>query len=182
MSHPASTRARLRGAFVGAASGTVSIAAHAIGGGTVTLGHSATALLLGGCAIAGALATTLRTRRGPVPLPVLLVFGQVIGHSALAAAPGHQHGSASTAPMLMAHLLAIPVGALLIHAAERAAGYAISRLKKALHGSFARSVVLPRAALVPRSTHRPVRRLLLCSGAGTRGPPLPVVRFSLTAV
>lgn len=101
----------------------------------------------------------------------LLALGQTIGHSALAAAPGHRHGSAATAPMLVAHLLAIPVGALLIHTAERAVRYAVSRLKRAVRGPAVRDVAFPRTVAVPESNHQSARRLLLSSGPGTRGPP-----------
>ncbi|WP_245665132.1 hypothetical protein [Nocardia sienata] len=166
------TPAHLRGAFVGAASGTVSVAAHAAGGGVVTLGFSATALLLAGCALAGALAFSLRPGHGPVPLMALLALGQTAGHSALATAPEHQHAAAPSAPMLAAHLLAIPVGAILIHTAERALRHAVSRLRKALREHTFRGFSFPHAVAVAESDHRAARRPLLSSGPGTRGPPL----------
>lgn len=165
------TPAHLRGAFVGAASATVSIAAHAAGGGAVTLGCSATALLSAGCALAGALALSLRPGHGPVPLMALLALGQTIGHTALTAAPGHHHGVIPNAPMLAAHLLAIPVGAVLIHTAERAVRWAVSRLKKVLRGRAFRGLPCPCAVAVAESDQRAARRPLLSSGSGTRGPP-----------
>ncbi|MFI2230259.1 hypothetical protein [Nocardia testacea] len=175
------TPAHLRGAFVGAASGSVSIAAHAAGGGTVTPGCSSTALLLAGCALAGALAFALRPERGPVSLLPLLALGQTIGHSALTAGPGHQHSAAPSAPMLVAHLLAIPIGAVLIHSAERAVRYAISRLTNALRDPTVHGFLFPRAVRVPESDRRAARHPLLSSGSGTRGPPPLPIRFSRSA-
>ncbi|WP_433490216.1 hypothetical protein [Nocardia grenadensis] len=166
------TPAHLRGAFVGAASATVSIAAHAAGGGVVTLGCTATVLLSAGCALAGALAFSLRPGHGPVSLMALLALGQTIGHSALAVAPGHHHGVIPNAPMLAAHLLAIPVGAVLIHTAERAVRWAVSRLQKALREHAFRGFSLPRATAVAESDQPAARHPLLSSGSGTRGPPL----------
>lgn len=74
--------------------------------------------------------------------------------------------------MLVAHLVAIPVGAVLIHAAEHAIRYAVSRLKRAVRGPAVGGITFVRVVAVPKPYHRPVRRLLLSSGLGTRGPPL----------
>ncbi|GGK91603.1 hypothetical protein [Nocardia jinanensis] len=175
MATPGPTCPRLRGVFAGAAAGVVSIAAHAFGGGALAPGTSTVALLLAGCAITGALATATRPGRGPMPLMALLALGQAIGHTALVTAPGHHHGALSTATMLMAHLLAIPVGALLIHTAERAVRYAVSRLKRTLRRAGCREISFRRTVIVPAGEHRPARLLLLSSGPGTRGPPPPRV-------
>lgn len=121
MSAHRSTVACLRGAFVGGACTTVSIAAHAVGGGAVNPGDSSVALLmLGGWAV-GAMTTAAGD---PPRLRILYVMatlaaGQAICHSALTVAPGHSHTDPDVA-MLAAHLVAIPLGALLIHTAEQA--------------------------------------------------------------
>ncbi|MGW5381082.1 hypothetical protein [Nocardia sp. NPDC003963] len=171
MAIPGPTSTRIRGVFVGSAVGAVSIAAHAFGGGTFAAGSAAIALLLAGCAIAGALATVARPG-GPIALMASLALGQAFGHTALAAAPGHEHGGSSTAPMLSAHLVAIPVGALLIRIAERAIRYAVSRLTIALRQPICHELPTPRPVVAPEAERGPHRLLLLASGPGTRGPPL----------
>lgn len=99
----------------------MSIAAHAVGGGAVSPGDSSVALLvLGGWAVGAMTAAT----GNPARLRVLYVMaaltaGQAICHGALTLAPGHRHTDSSAA-MLAAHLVAIPLGALLIHTAEHA--------------------------------------------------------------
>ncbi|MFE3442952.1 hypothetical protein ACFXNW_07965 [Nocardia sp. NPDC059180] len=174
MGSSGSAAASLRGAFVGSASGAVSIAAHALGGGVVTPGSSSVPLLLGACALIGVVARALPVRPGIAQVMLLLTTGQAIGHLALTAGPGHHHGSGSAAIMLAAHLLAIPVGALLIHSAELAANRAVS--------SVHRAMVALRAALTAPPPWAPSSlatsadplippRPLLTSGAWTRGPP-----------
>ncbi|WP_431965737.1 hypothetical protein [Nocardia sp. bgisy134] len=173
MRKPAVGATRLRGAFVGSASGAVSIAAHALGGGVISPEQSSVALLIGACAAVGVLVGSLRTRAGLLELMGLLAVGQAVGHTALTMSPGHHHGAHATALMLLAHLAAIPVGALLIRGAEAAAGRAASSVRRAVRVLGAMPVPALRAVVLvaTRDAVMP-RKLLLGSGMGTRGPPV----------
>ncbi|MGW0252229.1 hypothetical protein ACWDYH_36945 [Nocardia goodfellowii] len=167
-----------RGAFVGSASGAVSVAAHALGGGVVSPGDSSIALLLGACALIGVVVGALRGAPGSGrsdlgALALLLMAGQAVGHTALTLAPGHQHVAHSAGLMLLAHLLAIPVGALLIRAAEIGLARAAAGVRETVRVLRTRPVESDEpfsiGAVVPvRGT---ARRLLVSSGIGTRGPP-----------
>ncbi|MGV9818724.1 hypothetical protein [Nocardia xishanensis] len=173
MRKPVKGATRLRGAFVGSASGTVSIAAHALGGGVISPEQSSVALLIGACAAVGVLVGSLRTRAGLLQLMGLLAVGQGIGHTALTLSPGHHHGAHATALMLLAHLAAIPMGALLIRGAEAAVGRAASSVRRAVRVLGALPVpALPTVVLVTARDAAIPRKLLLGSGIGTRGPPV----------
>ncbi|WP_280478351.1 hypothetical protein [Nocardia cyriacigeorgica] len=166
--------ASLRGAFVGSACGAVSIAAHAVGGGAVAPGSSSVTLLLAACALIGVLTRALPLRPGLAQVMVLLTAGQAVGHLALTAGPGHQHGSHSAALMLATHLIAIPIGAVLIRGAELAARRAVSRVHRAVARLCA--VLLAPAPSAPNCLVADTDPLipprpLLTSGRGTRGPP-----------
>ncbi|MFJ1455810.1 hypothetical protein [Nocardia sp. N2S4-5] len=162
--------ARLRGASVGAAAGAVSVAAHALGGGSVGLGSAAVSLLVAACALTGVLVASVGT--GLARLMVLLAAGQAVGHAALSVAPGHCHPPVFTAAMVVAHLVAIPVGALLVRGAEVALGRVLSSVRRMV-------VALGVVPAVPAAVWRVVEgagvvslwRLLLSSGIGRRGPP-----------
>ncbi|MEU2253636.1 hypothetical protein [Nocardia xishanensis] len=173
MRKPVKGATRLRGAFVGSASGAVSIAAHALGGGVISPEQSSVALLIGACAAVGVLVGSLRTRAGLLQLMGLLAIGQGIGHTALALAPGHHHGAHATVPMLLAHLAAIPVGALLIRGAEAAVGRAASSVRRAMRVLGALLVPAPPTVVLVTARDAAIpRKLLLGSGIGTRGPPV----------
>lgn len=129
---PTEAAARLRGAFVGSASGAVSIAAHALAGGTVSPGRSALALLLAACTLTGAVVASMRTRHGVVEVMAMLAIGQTVGHLALSMSAGHHHSTHTGGAMLMAHLITIPVGGLLIHSAQRAITGAASSAVRAV--------------------------------------------------
>ncbi|RJO70975.1 hypothetical protein D5S18_27780 [Nocardia panacis] len=170
MREPRDATARARGAFVGSASGAVGIAAHALGGGEVALGQSGLALLIAACALVGHLVGSLRNRYGLVEVMVLLAGGQTLGHTALSLAPGHQHGGA-TGAMLAAHLVAIPVGAVLIRGAELAITRVVSSVRRIV------AALLPLPATESTGVRAfgslpALRPILLGSGTGTRGPPL----------
>lgn len=170
MRYPTKTTARLRGAFVGSASGAVSIAAHALGGGTVAPDQATLALLLAACTLVGFLVTAVRSRHGAAEVMAMLGIGQAIGHMALSL--GHHHSGGMTAVMLVAHLIAIPVGALLIHGAEIAAARAASSVRRAVVALETLPYLsLSPVVAVPAGSAATPRRLLLSSGIGTRGPP-----------
>ncbi|WP_328400724.1 hypothetical protein [Nocardia sp. NBC_00403] len=174
MRTPTEAAARLRGAFVGSASGAVSIAAHALAGGTVSPGRSALALLLAACTLTGAVVASMRTRHGVVEVMAMLAIGQTVGHLALSMSAGHHHSTHTGGAMLMAHLITIPVGGLLIHSAQRAITGAASSAVRAV-GVLGTGPLAPRtpALAVSFSAAQTPKRLLFSSGIGTRGPPAP---------
>ncbi|WP_040871958.1 hypothetical protein [Nocardia exalbida] len=173
MDNPAVVAARMRGAFVGSAAGAVSIAAHALGGGALSPGAAPIALLIAACAAVGVLAGTRPQRRGPGEIMATLAVGQAVAHVASTLSAGHHHHAGTTSAMLSTHLAAVPLGALLIRAAEQGVLRAVSEVRHAVRvlaagpsapvrlGSFAVGRALPHP-----------RRLLLGSGSGLRGPPL----------
>ncbi|TQF74349.1 hypothetical protein FK531_05340 [Rhodococcus spelaei] len=164
----------MRGAFVGSLSGAVSVAAHAMGGGTVPA-ESSMVLLVLGCAAVGAVVASARIASHTVLfLAGALTLGQVIGHTTLALGAAHRHGLALSPAMVAMHALAVVVSAVLIRAGERGCASAVSALRRILPALFAAiPVVAPIAAVVPEYRPRVARRLLVGSSVGTRGPPLP---------
>ncbi|MFE7744734.1 hypothetical protein [Nocardia sp. NPDC057455] len=173
MRNPTVVAARLRGAFVGSAAGAVSIAAHALGGGALSPGAAPITLLIAVCAAVGVLAGARPHRHGPGEIMATLAVGQAVAHFASTLSAGHHHHPGTTPAMLGTHLAAVPLGALLIRAAEQAVLHAVSDMRHTVRvlahgpsapiriGSFALGRTLPRP-----------RRLLLGSGSGLRGPPL----------
>lgn len=135
--------------------------------------QTAVVLLIAACTATGALAGSLRDRRGIADVMAMLVFGQALGHTALSVS-GHGHMRSAPALMLVAHLVAVLVGALLIHGAELAVRYVLASMRSVL---LALDPVLP----VPDGPTRPVVRatvprrlpILVSSGVGRRGPPRP---------
>lgn len=169
----AEATARLRGAFVGSASGAVSIAAHAIGGGVVSPGQSSIGLLIAACTVVGVVVGARRPRFGVAEVMVLLAIGQAAGHVALTMSPGHHHSAGTTSVMLAAHLAAIPVGAVLIRGAEIGVGRAVSAANRAVRVLSTRPATpFVFQYAVPVGPLAAPRRLLFSSGFGLRGPPL----------
>ncbi len=160
---------QLRGGCVGAAAGTVSIAAHALGGGAVAPGSTAIMMLIAASTAIGCLAA--HTRTGLFRLMGLLAVGQAIGHLALSTSP-HCHEVLITAPMLVAHITATVVGAVLVRGAETALRRAVSLIRRVV-GAVAHYLGIsgaPVVVSVPYTVTAP-RRLVLASGTGRRGPP-----------
>ncbi|MGK8524035.1 hypothetical protein ACRS6B_21910 [Nocardia asteroides] len=173
MRNPTVVAARLRGGFVGSAAGAVSIAAHALGGGAMSPGAAPIALLLAACAAVGVLVAARPHRRGLGEIMTTLAIGQAVAHLASSLSATHHHGAGTTWVMLGTHLAAVPLGALLIHAAERAvlrAASAVHRTVRVLADGPCAPVRIGPLAF-GRVLPRP-RRLLLSSGSGLRGPPL----------
>ncbi|MBF6543134.1 hypothetical protein [Nocardia brasiliensis] len=172
MRNPVASMARVRGAFVGSASGAVSIAAHAVGGGTVSSTQSPIVLLIAACAGFGVLVGVRRNRYGVAEIMVLLAIGQAVGHLALTVAPGHQHSAGMSSVMLGAHLAAIPFGAALIRGAELAVVRAVSAANRAVRVlDAAATPPFELAYAIPLGSLTAPRRLLRSSGFGRRGPP-----------
>ncbi len=165
-------RVRMRGAFVGAASGALSIGAHGVGGGVMMPSESALVLLVVVSAAVGGAVTILGDR---VPTMFVLALGQVLGHAILTIASEHHHGAGLTPSMLAAHAGATVLCAILIRGAIVGYSHALSVLRRILP---VLGVVLPVSDTerANQTDYRPkvVLRLLVCSGAGTRGPPCPV--------
>ncbi|MGK8486543.1 hypothetical protein [Nocardia asiatica] len=174
MRDPTVMAARLRGAFVGCAAGAVSIAAHALGGGGMSAGASPIATLIAVCAAVGVFAGARPHRHGVGEIMATLAIAQAVAHLAATLSTAHHHDAGATSVMLGTHLAAVPLGALLIHAAERAVLRAASELRQTVRvladgpvapagsGSLASGRALPQPP-----------RPLLSSGSGLRGPPRP---------
>lgn len=137
-------------------------------------GASPIAMLIAACAAVGVLGGARPHRRGLGEVTAMLAIGQAVAHVTLTLSAGHQHDASTSSVMLAAHLVAIPIGALLIHAAERAALRAASDIQHTVR-ILAVGPAAPagfRSPVIDRALARP-RRLLLGSGSGLRGPPLP---------
>ncbi len=148
----------------------MSIGAHALGGGPVSLTSASVVLLVAVCALTGTV--TAGMRPGLARLLPMLAVGQAIGHVALAISPEHCHAHLLTPPMLAAHALAIPVGALLIRGAEAALRRVYASVLRVLVALIA-TVAAPRSHSLVTPAVPPItlRRLLISSGIGRRGPP-----------
>lgn len=121
---------RLRGGFVGAGAGALTVAAHGVAGGAYP-DSTALAVVLVMAAAVGACAASLRAA-GPAAVLALLGIGQLAGHVVLGALTGHQHTSAALGPLVMvgAHCAATLLCGVLILTAERLHGFvdAVARL------------------------------------------------------
>ncbi|AEF42503.1 hypothetical protein AS9A_4069 [Hoyosella subflava DQS3-9A1] len=125
------------------------------------------------CAALGAAATVPQSPSRAGLFGVLAV-GQIVTHSVVAL--GSAHGASDghhDAAMVAAHIIAIGVGSIVIHSAERACAAVSSTVKSLISLIVMRPM---RAAAAPslRSGGAPPRvgRSLVCaSGGGTRGPP-----------
>lgn len=134
-------------------------------------------MLFAACTLIGVVVATLRPRYGLAGTMVMLAAGQSIGHAALSMPPGHHHHSSSPS-MLLAHLIAIPVGALAIRAAEAGMRRAITSVRRFILALGS----VPRPPARPARAHRAddraeARRLLVSPGIGRRGPPVAAAPF-----
>ncbi|WP_159846890.1 hypothetical protein [Nocardia sp. CY41] len=173
MRNPTVMAARVRGAFVGSAAGAVSIAAHALGGGALSPGAAPLALLIAACAAVGVLVGTRPHRHGVGRIMATLAVAQAVAHVASSLSAAHHHDAGTTPAMLGTHLAAVPLGALLIRAAEQAVLRAVSDVHRTVR-ILADGPGAPGRISSPAFGHglpRP-RRFLLSSGSGLRGPPL----------
>ncbi|MGW5076391.1 hypothetical protein [Rhodococcus sp. NPDC004095] len=166
--------ARMRGGFAGSVSGTVAVAAHAMGGGAAP-SESAVVLLVLACAAVGALVSAARVRTHELPfLAAALTVGQVVGHAALMVGAGAHHGTQFTPAMLTAHAVAVSVSAVLIRGGGRGCARAVASLRAILPAPFATVPVdVPRTPSAPPYRPRLERWLLVGARLGIRGPPLP---------
>ncbi len=159
--------ARLRGGFVGATSGAVGIAAHALGGGGLP-GQGTAVLLVAAAVVAGTIAASTR-----IPVVVILAAGQVLGHGTFTLGSGHAH--APSPAMIAAHVAAVGVAALLVSGAERGCRLAVSAV-----GRLVRNVLTVPAWQVPATVPVPerpdrLRAVVALVGRSVRGPPAVTV-------
>lgn len=149
----------------------LAVAAHGIAGSGAPTGTAAV-LLAVLAATVGALTTTIARTADVRVLLGLLAASQLVGHLMLSVA-GHSHGgSTSAAPaMLVAHALAMVIGAILIAAGDRLCR-AVSRAVEV----SGRAVVPPipsRPTAGAAGADQPLRSaLLLAASVSHRGPPV----------
>lgn len=176
MPSPPNTLAQVRGGFVGAVSGAVSIAAHGIAGGGTPSGAGAV-LLIAVCVAIGAIVVSLPAaihRRSA--LVAALVAGQCGGHLSLTLVSGqvaeHTHPLSLSAPMIAAHAAAVVVSAVLIRGAERGCRAAITAITRVV-GAVLSSLPADAPLWTATPTHRVTVSPWLLAGAtaGVRGPP-----------
>ncbi|MTK49205.1 hypothetical protein GL303_22360, partial [Nocardia seriolae] len=173
MRSPTDHTARLRGAAVGASSGAVAMLAHGLGGGATVPDGTALALLFAACTLIGIVVATIRPRYGLAGTMAMLAAGQSIGHAALSMSPGHHHPGSSPS-MLLAHLIAIPVGALVIRAAEAGMRRAVTSVRRFILAlaSAPCPPAGPRRAR-PADDRAEAGRLLVSPGIRPPPPPPP---------
>lgn len=164
--------APLRGTAVGLLTAALAIAAHGTAGGVLPGGAVATQLMVLAVTL-GTVAATVTAASRAVVLWALLGVGQLLAHALLAAAD-HVHSSgpaSSAAAMLVAHLAAMTVGAILIAAGARFCA-AVSHAVRAV---APRQCLSPPAttSVVARSTDQPRHStLFLAASVSHRGPPV----------
>ncbi|QBJ95257.1 hypothetical protein ERC79_04275 [Rhodococcus sp. ABRD24] len=176
MNSPADAVARMRGMFVGSASGAVSIAAHGLGGGVSVPSEQAVVLLVAAGAVVGAVVASLRTLHHPLLfLCGVLAVGQGMGHLTLTAASDHVHGLHLTPQMLAAHTAATVLGALLIRGAERALLTALAAVARVVVTVLSAPPVPDVRRWSPTAVRRvdPTTSRVARAAGGTRGPPTP---------
>lgn len=168
--------ARIRGAFVGLISGSVSIGGHGLGGGAMALSESSLLMLVGVCAAAGAAVTPSQVKNNRLMVLVLFLgLGQVLGHLILTLSHGHASALVPSPAMILGHLSVLVLTVVMVRSAEcgliSAFGF-IARLLDRVLGVPAGLIPMWTATLTTyRSTGA---RALVCATAGTRGPPLSV--------
>ncbi|MFT4393296.1 hypothetical protein ACLTEW_00035 [Gordonia lacunae] len=170
MSTASTLAARLRGAMVGAVSGAAALPAHGLGGGMLP-SSSGMVMLVSGCILLGVLCS----HRAGAGLPMLvgqLAMGQGIAHLLLATATSeHHHGAALTPTMLSSHIAVAVIAGLGLWVAEHLVRAVVASVTRWLTGIVTPVRQEPSRRPPCRTTLPVPRRLLLSSGAGTRGPP-----------
>lgn len=146
----------------------LAVAAHGAASGHVP--GSAGLLLL---VVLGVAAGAIARRIGSVISFLLLLTGvQITGHVVLSLTADpmmHHHGSA--APMLLTHLVAIPLCALLIAGAAQLYRIITSVVRTLRLLVLGPVPDLVRAGLAPSPSRRPLVGVFAPGGIGVRGPP-----------
>lgn len=172
---PPDPATRLRGTAAGLLTAALAVAAHGAASAAPPSGAAAVEFAVL-AALVGALATTMARAADPQVLLGLLAGGQLAGHVMLSAV-GHDHSLTTGPPaavMLIAHLVAVALGAALIAAGERLCA-ALSRVVRAAIRAIEPE---PDVAVVQsRHADQPLRfRLLLAASVSDRGPPVGPAR------
>ncbi len=163
--------ARLRGTAVGMFTATLAVAAHGIAGGALPGGAMTAQLVLLAVTLGTVAALSGGANRATV-LWTLLGTGQLLAHVLLATA-GHSHGTRPGLVMVVAHVIAVSVGAGLISSGARLWA-AISRVVRAVtHGT--RAVPVPSVCVMAGGADQPLHSALaLAASVSHRGPPVGV--------
>jgi hypothetical protein len=172
------TRARidpaapLRGTAVGFLTAALAIAAHGAGGGGLPTGAVAAQLAVLAVTL-GAVATTVTAANRTVVLWAVLGTGQLLAH-ALMSTSGHVHGADPIRPgaaMVIAHLVAVSVGAALIAGGARLCA-AVSRAVRAVAPNRYPLPLTPTRVAI-RSADQPLHSArFLAASVSHRGPPV----------
>ncbi len=174
-SEPASAAARLRGMAAGLLTAALAVAAHGIAGSGAPTGTAVVLLGVLATTVGALTATIARTADVRVLLGVLAA-GQLVGHLMLGVT-GHSHGGpTSPAPaMVVAHALAVVIGAILIAAGDRLCR-AVSRAVK-VAGPTVVPPIPGMPMVVTAGADQPLRSaLLLAASVSHRGPPVSCAR------
>ena len=163
---------RLRGVGVGAVSTTLTLAAHATGGGMLP-DPPALLLVVGvGTALGVAAGKLSWLRSVRLGLLALLGVGQLAGHLLLGVSAMHPHVSPSPT-MLAAHGVAVLGAATLVALAERVGPACTAALATVLPALFAPLVVQGHPDSAPGPvTATTIRQLLVRTSLARRGPPV----------
>lgn len=173
---PSTAAARLRGAAAGLFTAALAVAAHGVAGGGLPVGTGVALLAVLAGTIGALVVSSARTADVRV-LIGLLSAGQLVGHPMLAVG-AHTHGMhASPGPaMVVAHLLAVAVGAILIGTGDRLCR-AVSRAVEATVRAVIAAPIAAKPLPVSASSDQPLRSALeLAASLSHRGPPVGCAR------
>ncbi len=182
-----------RGSVVASVGLLVAVAGHGAVSGEAEpgpLGLPVALLVLAGCVVASARTWTVARLIGA------LIGIQAVAHvTMLLAAPGshvdprlaglassgaahdHGHAAALTPGMLLAHLLAVAVSAVVLARVDSAVAVLWHLARRLLLPVVADGLALPRVVRVPVDEHlRPVRATVRATASSRRGPPAPLAR------
>ncbi|MBO0679817.1 hypothetical protein JRC04_27445 [Mycolicibacterium sp. S2-37] len=167
--------ALLRGVAAAGFTAPLAVAAHAAADGSLTAGPAVTGVAVVALTVGALTATVRRADRMPVLL-ALLGAGQLTGHAVLGSS-GHAHGGAAApAAMLVAHAVAVALGAALIAAGGRLCA-ALSRAVRVVVRLADPRPAGPPAIRWARSAHHGLQALSMFAGpVSRRGPPAGAAR------
>ena len=164
--------ALLRGTAAGSLTAALAVAAHGAGGGALPSGAVAAQLAVLTVTL-GAVAATVTAASRSIVLCALLGTGQLLAHALLTVAAGHPHGADPLPPgpaMLIAHLVAVSVGAFLIAGGARLCA-TMSRVVRAA-ARPRRLPVVPTPVWLVGADQPPHSALFLAASVSHRGPPV----------
>jgi hypothetical protein len=166
--------ARLRGTAAALLTATLSLAAHSVGAGAIPAGAVATQLLVLAVTV-GVLASVVHRAADVRVMVGFLAVGQLVGHLMLAAGGHSHHPGPAPITVVLAHIVAIGIGAALITAGDRLC-QVLSRVLRVSVRRTAQPMAAP-VVTVARDADQPLRlRLLLAASVSLRGPPAGFAR------